>query len=149
MSVLEIVARTLWGEARGEGEAGMVAVACVIMNRAHNPRWWGHDPAEVCTKPAQFSCWNESDPNRAKLLAVTKADPQFAQAISIASNALCCLLADVTFNADSYFAIGSPLPYWVAGLDATVTIAGQSFYRVELPPPATSAALRTPGVVPA
>ena len=30
---IEIMAKPIYGEARGEGEAGMEAVACVIMNR--------------------------------------------------------------------------------------------------------------------
>jgi len=52
---LLIIALTLWGEARGEGEAGIRAVASVIWNRA------GYNPANceaVCLKPYQFSCWN-------------------------------------------------------------------------------------------
>lgn len=31
---IDVVAWTLFGEARGEGRQGMVAVACVIVNRA-------------------------------------------------------------------------------------------------------------------
>ena len=34
----DVLARTLWAEARGEGQAGMEAVACVILNRAAHPR---------------------------------------------------------------------------------------------------------------
>ena len=30
---IDVLARTLWGEARGEGTAGMQAVASVILNR--------------------------------------------------------------------------------------------------------------------
>ena len=41
----QIVAMTIWGEARGEGEAGMYAVACVISQRAINRNT---TPAEIC-----------------------------------------------------------------------------------------------------
>ena len=48
MNDQEVLARTLWGEARGEGPEGMTAVACTIMNRVnidlHNdnkPDWLG------------------------------------------------------------------------------------------------------------
>ena len=34
----DILGRTLWGEARGEGFAGQVAVACVIRNRVNEAR---------------------------------------------------------------------------------------------------------------
>ena len=33
MDDLQILARTLFGEARGEGDEGIEAVACVVMNR--------------------------------------------------------------------------------------------------------------------
>lgn len=53
-----IVAATLWGEARGEGEKGMIAVANVIRNRAESK---GITPKEVVLKPKQFSVWNATD----------------------------------------------------------------------------------------
>jgi len=70
----DILARTLWGEMRGEGVAGQIAVAWSIRNRVemdlHNdgkPDWWGEGYAGVCRKPYQFSCWNKSDLNFACL----------------------------------------------------------------------------------
>jgi len=60
---LDILAKTLWGEARGEGREGLIAVAWVIKNRADNPGWWGKSIELVCLKPYQFSCWNADDPN--------------------------------------------------------------------------------------
>lgn len=60
---LDIVAKTLYGEARGEGREGLIAVAWVIKNRADNPGWWGKSIELVCLKPYQFSCWNADDPN--------------------------------------------------------------------------------------
>lgn len=66
---LQVVAATLWGEARGEGVEGMIAVAHVIANRARKGGWWGSTPRDVCLKKWQFSCWNENDPNREKIIA--------------------------------------------------------------------------------
>jgi spore germination cell wall hydrolase CwlJ-like protein len=40
----DILARTLWGEARGEGTAGQIAVAWTIHNRVFDGKtnsWWG------------------------------------------------------------------------------------------------------------
>ena len=62
----DILARTLWGEARGEGFDGQIAVAWTIRNRVFDGKaksWWGEGYAEVCLKPWQFSCWNQNDPN--------------------------------------------------------------------------------------
>lgn len=50
-----IIARTIYAEARSEGEEGMRAVASVIYNRAKGK---DSDFALVCIKPWQFSCWN-------------------------------------------------------------------------------------------
>jgi N-acetylmuramoyl-L-alanine amidase len=130
---VDIMARTIWGEARNQGVEGMTAVACVIMNRARHPRWWGNSPAGVCEDKEQFSCWNPGDPNRPKLIAVTAADPQFAQAMEIAHRAVLGMIDDVTGNADSYYAIATRKPYWAIASEYTVTIGGQAFYRTELP----------------
>lgn len=50
-----IIAKTLFSEARGEGTKGIDAVASVILNRGNsNPQSY----PEVCLKKKQFSCWN-------------------------------------------------------------------------------------------
>ena len=50
-----IVAAVLMGEAAGEGEAGMVAVAEVIHNRAVEHDW---SPLQVVCRKRAFSCMN-------------------------------------------------------------------------------------------
>ena len=53
---VRIIATTILAEARGEGKAGMYAVACVIEQRARNR---GTLPYIVCWQERQFSCWNK------------------------------------------------------------------------------------------
>ena len=53
---IDILARTLWGEARGETLSGKEAVACVILNRLKKTNakglfWWGNTLEEICLKP--------------------------------------------------------------------------------------------------
>lgn len=60
------LAKTIYGEARGENIETMLAVAWVIRNRVNGPDWMGNDYRSVVLKPYQFSCWNEGDPNRKK-----------------------------------------------------------------------------------
>lgn len=74
MGDIDVLARTLWGEARGEGRSGMIAVAWCIRNRVEmdlgkdgKPDWWGEGYEGVCRKPWQFSCWNAKDPNSSYL----------------------------------------------------------------------------------
>jgi len=128
---LDTFARTIWAEARGEGVAGMRAVAAVIVNRARRPRWWGKSVRECCLKPAQFSCWNPSDPNYRRLMAVTSADPQFALALGIAELALRGNLPDPTNGSDSYANLALAQPAWATKDRFRVKIGNHSFFQVE------------------
>jgi spore germination cell wall hydrolase CwlJ-like protein len=131
-----ILARTLWGEARGEGRIGMAAVAACIVNRANHPRWWGDTIPAVCLMPWQFSCWNDGDPNLPQMLAVTPADAEYATALDLASQALHGGLADLTQGADSYYDIRmAAAPEWAARAVPTVVIGHHRFMRVELAAP--------------
>jgi len=49
-----IVAKVIAGEAAGEGNEGMLAVACVIQNR-------GGNPIGIVTQPKQFSAYSDKD----------------------------------------------------------------------------------------
>ena len=62
-----ILARTLYMEARSQGTTGMDAVASVILNRAGGK---AEKMPYVCLKPSQFSCWNDIDNKDSKNYAV-------------------------------------------------------------------------------
>ena len=124
---IDYIARTAWGEARGEGATGMQAVVNVIMNRTKNGGWYGLTPKEVCLKKWQFSCWNENDPNREKLLAVTTADKNFAKALDLATLAYNGQLPDITGGATNYHA-KSILPSWASRMTKTAEIGQHIFY---------------------
>ena len=123
----EIFAKTIYGEARGEGLPGMEAVANVIMNRVKKPSWWGKTVREVCLKPFQFSCWNPNDPNRVKLTEDLSADPIFQVCCRIAKRALCGLLPDKTKGSTHYHAL-SINPKWASALAPNVQIGQHLFY---------------------
>lgn len=127
----DIMARTVWGEARGEGFDGMCAVASVIINRVKKPTWWGHDVISVCTKPWQFSCWNQSDPNREKLINVTTDDPQFKIALDISAMAISGELNDITLGATSYYdkRMAQP-PKWAIEKTPTTIVGNHIFFMV-------------------
>lgn len=124
----EVLAKTLWGEARGEGELGMIAVACVVLNRAASPGWWGHDVRSVCLKRRQFSCWNSDDPNLSKLLALTTEDRHYSLALSIADRALSGALADPT-NGATHYHTTAIMPYWARARTPCATIGKHLFYK--------------------
>lgn len=134
---IDVLARTLWGEARNEGTQGMEAVACVVLNRvlvAQKSRgghyWWGDDVVGVCLKPFQFSCWNANDPNRPKLIAVTDKNIHFATALRIARRAVHGVLADITGGATHYHT-KDILPRWAEGEVPVCTIGHHIFYALE------------------
>lgn len=100
MSDREVIARTLWAEARSQGTVGMQAVANVICNRADHPAWWGHDPRSVCLADQQFSCWNPSDQQAKIIRAKAIFDRRFSDAMNLASHI--DDLPDITNGADHY-----------------------------------------------
>jgi N-acetylmuramoyl-L-alanine amidase len=130
---IDIVARTLYGEARGEGYRGMQAVANVIMNRvamADSHRHFGDgSPASACQAPWQFSCWNENDPNRQKILDLPDGDPLFEQALLIAGDAVNGILTDITDSATYYYVNGSPIPEWAEGENPCANIGKHLFFK--------------------
>ena len=125
----DVLARTIWGEARGEGSAGMHAVANVVMNRVARGGWRGRHVMEVCQKPFQFSCWNKDDPNYRALLAVDGADIHFATALRIARRAVIGVLPDLTAGANHYHAAGI-YPVWSRGERPVAVIGNHIFYRL-------------------
>ncbi|MCB9988651.1 MAG: cell wall hydrolase [Rhodospirillales bacterium] len=131
---IDTLARTIWGEARGEGSAGMEAVAAVIMNRvkvaeSKGSYWWGNTVIGVCRKPWQFSCWNASDPNRERLIAVDEKDLYFATALRIARRAVYGVLPDPTGGATHYHAAGLS-PSWIKGQRPSGVIGRHIFYQL-------------------
>lgn len=132
MDTRELMARTIYGEARGGGAAAMADVAAVIMNRAARPSWWGGDVRGVITKPWQFSLWWANSPgdasNRAATLAATEADPLFADALAIADLAIAGRLEDRTGGADHYHADWMS-PSWAGSMTRTVARDRHIFYR--------------------
>ncbi|MGC2855987.1 cell wall hydrolase [Novispirillum sp. DQ9] len=134
MPVREVLARTLYGEARGESLAGKEAVACVILNRVARAQarggshWWGRDVAGVCLKPWQFSCWNATDPNRDKLLSVTESDRAFRACLDVADRALAGTLADSTRGATHYHT-RTVTPAWSRGRTPCAEVGAHVFYN--------------------
>jgi spore germination cell wall hydrolase CwlJ-like protein len=133
--LVDVLARTMWGEARGEGALGMQAVGCVVINRAAHPRWWGEGIIGVAQHHVggawQFDCWDPSDPNRAALEAVDARDAAFATAQLTATGLLDGTLGDVTGGADTYANLAVCDTPWPR--DRIVAVIGHhSFFRLEI-----------------
>ena len=130
---VDTLARTIYGEARGERVVGKEAVAQVVMNRVRRARrsgrhWWGNTVEEVCRKPWQFSCWNPNDPNRAKVASVDARNRTFRTCLVIAKRALRGRIDDPTEGATHYHARGTAPP-WARRRRPSAEIGRHLFYN--------------------
>lgn len=124
---IDIMARTIYGEARGESEQGQIAVGCVIMNRFKSKRWYaGETIAETCLKARQFSCWNADDPNCAKIkqLGLTRLAPYQELAKRIING----VQADITDGATHYHT-KAIMPLWARNKKPCAVIGEHMFYK--------------------
>lgn len=137
-SAQEIMARTLYGEARGEytradgGLAALIAVGNVIMNRLIKGGWFGRTVEEVCLKPFQFSCWNKSDPNYEMIRAAPLDEPILAVCHGVAGHLLCGQWPDITGGCDHYYSrlLKEP-PYWAKGKSPQRLVGQHLFFKLE------------------
>lgn len=132
---IDTLARTIFGEARGESWEGKVAVGWSIRNRAEfdlhddgKPDWWGEEIAGVALRPWQYSSWNQNDPNRAKMLAATPADPVFRECLAAAAWVLGDKSADPTRGSANYQVIGTNAA-WSRNHVPVVTIGHHEFFN--------------------
>lgn len=130
---IDTLARTLYGEARGEKVRGLEAVACVILNRVDKALkrggyWWGADVEAVCLRPWQFSCWNPNDPNREKIITVDKTNKVFATCLRVARRAVFGGVQDPTDGATHYHRVGL-LPAWARAHAPCAEIGHHVFYK--------------------
>jgi len=127
---LEIMARTIWGEARGEPYNGQVAVGDVIMNRTRHPKRWANTVRGVCRQKWQFATWLDHDAvhaaNKRKMLDVTLEDESLRRAVRA------CLDAyddDITEGSDHYYADTIEPPPWTKNMTFTRKIGHHLFFR--------------------
>ena len=129
---LQTLARTIYGEARGElykyGLSSLIAVANVVVNR--KLKNFANSIAEVCTAPYQFSCWNRDDPNYSKIISVSEKDcHNFAQCLNTAENVLTEKWPDLTDGCDHYHEY-SIKPQWAVYLMPKRIFGKHYFYNI-------------------
>lgn len=133
----EVVAITLMGEARGEGEIGLYAVGCVIQKRAQEREL---TLSQVCLQNKinkngvrvwQFSCWNDK-PYIETMKRLLKADTKQAKYSKRLARAMCAggmLTQTFTGNANHYHA-SYVTPYWSKRFKPTKRIGNHIFYKL-------------------
>jgi len=106
----------VWHEARGEGKAGMYAVALVTMNRAARQ---GASICDVVYAPRQFSWTNNVRHNMLDNIAAVRT----AVAIVMTGN-----ISDITNGATHYHA-NTVAPLWADKMQRVAVIGKHQFYR--------------------
>ena len=131
---IEIMAKTIYGEARGEyakkngGFNSLIAVGNVIMNRSIEA---STSIESVCLKPKQFSCWNEKDPNRKVIENITIEDPRYRICFIIAKRIICNEIGDITHGSNHYYSrYLENAPYWVEDKTPTIRIGNHIFFKI-------------------
>lgn len=131
---IEIMAKTIYGEARGEyakkngGLNALAAVGNVIMNRSLET---STSIESVCLKPKQFSCWNEKDPNRKIIENITIEDPLYRICFIVAKRIICNEIDDITKGANHYYSryLRKP-PYWAEEKSPIAKIGNHIFFKL-------------------
>jgi N-acetylmuramoyl-L-alanine amidase len=129
-SAIDVLARTLWGEARTESLRAKEALAALVVNRTRHAKtmggryWWGNSIEDICRRPGQFPCWDQ--PGR--LLAVTMEDRALRVAVRTARRAAAGFLADPTLGA-THWHRKAELPLWTRDRFPTAEIGPFLFYK--------------------
>lgn len=121
---MDIAARTIAGEARGEPYEGQIAVACVILNR-----WrigMGQSLFEVCLQPYQFSCWNTGDPNRQYISKLRAYDKVYQTAMRALIGAIDNPLR---YGPITHYHAANITPAWAKNMRRATQIGRHIFYK--------------------
>ncbi len=133
---VQLLALTMWGDARQDGPEAMRAVGHVVMNRIRSARHFGRNIKEVVWKRKAFSCWNPSDPNRAAMKSIKSLPSdsldkiRYKQAVKIARDIIGHADSDPTSGA-LFYHTKSISPGWSLGAKPVVKLDNHVFYRVD------------------
>lgn len=122
---IDIVAKTIYGEARGQGIEGMKAVASVIWNRANGNI---SKLKSESLKPKQFSCWNKGP------VVPDKKSKVWLECEKIAKSMYSGGFTPIT-TGDHYFAYKGKYkvknePYWALNRNPVDTKGDHKFFDI-------------------
>ncbi len=137
LAPLDVIAITIWAEARNQPVEGRIAVAAVIRNRvrAHH---WGATYEAVCLAPKQFSCWQAvgGTANYEAVRALKErieqgqrpSDVVLTECYAIAQEIVSGRLQDNTKGATHYVVTTVPPPLWAVDHTPVCVIGDHAFY---------------------
>lgn len=147
---LDILAKTIYGEARGEGNLGREAVGCTVINRWRSGKWFnGYDTnndgvesiAEVCqqivpnSKWHQYSCWNADNPALGEIKNCNLYNAVFRDCVTMALHVIANSAdarwagRDESKGATHYHAEYIATPVWAVGKKPCAIVGKHRFFR--------------------
>lgn len=148
---LDILAKTIYGEAQGEGDLGREAVGCTVINRWLSGKWFnGYDTnndgvesiAEVCQQIVpkqprhQYSCWDFDHKRLAEINACNLYNAPFRECVAIALKVIVSASdhlgwpgKDVSMAATHYHADYIKPPPWAIGKTPCKVIGKHRFFK--------------------
>ena len=134
----DILARTIYGEARGEllkyGKKSLYAIGYVVLNRLKRGIY-GKTIKDICLKPYQFSCWNERDINYNKIHQLKILDGAFNYCYTIAEQLITNKNFNIHINEDctngaTHYHHKAIKPYWIKEEFKTISLGSHIFYKL-------------------
>ncbi|HSU72798.1 MAG TPA: cell wall hydrolase [Candidatus Binatia bacterium] len=125
---LTLLARVLYGEARGQSREMKTDIAYSILNRTGKHAWWGNTLKQVLLKPWQYSCLNANDPNHKELLAPT--GKAWRECVDVAQDVLLHPERDPTQGATHYHT-ERVKPAWSVGKTPLFKVGNTFFYALK------------------
>lgn len=127
---LDMLARTAFGEAEGEGDPGLTAVMYAIKNRVgKRPKW--NNIQTVVHAPNQFESWNDDNPRKAAMEGLDTDSETYKHLLDLATKVMGGQIKDPT-GGSTLFVNPSKLsttPGWMARAKPTVVIGNHSFMK--------------------
>jgi len=99
-----------------------------IINRVKAQSWYGDHIKGVCLKEWQFSCWNDNDPNKEKILALDWSDTAFCKAVTLSYYFTKNKIDDNT-NGATHYHTKTISPNWAEGKTPCAEIGDHLFYN--------------------
>jgi len=125
-----LLARLIFGEARGCSRLEKQAVAYTVINRANdNKKWNGTTIKEAALKPWQYSCFNKNDPNRKKLMNPDYNKQEFEDCLEVAREVISGKVKDPTNGATHYFNPNVVKPSWARKLKKIGNLNGRTIHE--------------------
>ncbi|MCP3681585.1 MAG: cell wall hydrolase [bacterium] len=134
----QLIAMTMYGEARGQSLNGQILVGFTLMNRwKHpNPRRYGKTLHDICWKREQFDCWKKGNVNYKKMhkamqtLIDMGVSKRMEQCMYLSSGVLTGHILDISKGANHFYATKTKKPFWAKGHTPCVIEGDHAFYKL-------------------